>query len=236
MSPSAGLPSHNSAGLLNRLWNPMRHMSLVTALSLLLAGPALAQEDATPDPSHDRGSTQTRPNLRDAVTAPLDDLNLKHTDIPDVLKRAVASPYDMDGMTRCEPIAAEIGRLNAALGRDLDEPPPPDRRTRVQKVGQMAGDAVVGAVEDETRSILPFRGWVRKLSGAERRDKRVAAAIGAGKIRRGYLKGAGMRMNCAPPAAPSWFVPVAEAKGGGFLAWAAGVWAAIVAWFNGLLG
>lgn len=212
----------------------MHRPSLIAALSLLLAGPALAQEDGKPDPRHDRGSTQTRPNLRDAVTAPLDDLNLKHTEIPDVLKRAVAGPYDMDGMTRCEPIAAEVGRLDAALGRDLDEPPPPDRRTRVQKVGQMAGDAVVGAVEDETRSVLPFRGWVRKLSGAERRDKRVAAAITAGKLRRAYLKGVGMQKNCAPPAAPSWFVPVEETKGGGLLAWLTGVWSAIVAWIKGL--
>lgn len=215
----------------------MRRLSLIAALSLGLAGPALAQDGGNPDPRQDRGSTQTRPNLRDAVTAPLDDLNLKHVDIPDVLKRAVASPYAMDGMTRCEPIAAEVGRLDAALGPDLDEPRPPDTRTRGQKLKQAAGDAVVGAVEDETRSVLPFRGWVRKLSGAERRDKRVAAAINAGKIRRGYLKGAGMRMNCAPPAAPSWFVPEQEAKtGGGLLAWLAGAWAAVVGWFSGLFG
>jgi hypothetical protein len=215
----------------------MNRLSLIAALSLFLAAPALAQDGDRPEPRHDRGMTQTRPNLRDAVTAPLDDLNLKHVDIPDVLKRAVAGPYDMDGMTRCEGIAAEVGRLDEALGRDLDEPPPPDKRTRVQKVRQAAGDAAVNAVEDETRGLLPFRGWVRKLSGAERRDKRVAAAIQAGKIRRGYLKGAGMRMNCAPPAAPSWFVPEeAEAKSGGLLTWLAEVWAGITAWFRGLFG
>lgn len=215
----------------------MHRLSLTVAFLLLAAGPALAQTDDAPAPLQDRGSTQTRPNLRDAVTAPLDDLNLKHVDIPDVLERAVASPYDMTGMTRCEPIAAEVGRLDAALGPDLDEPPPPDTRSRGQKLKQAAGDAVAGAVEDETRSVLPFRGWVRKLSGAERRDKRVAAAINAGEIRRGYLKGAGMRMNCAPPAAPSWFVPVEEGKtGGGLLAWLAGAWAAIVDWFSGLFG
>jgi len=214
----------------------MRALSLIAVLSLLLAGPALAREDGAPASRGDRGSTQTRPNLRDAVTAPLDDLNLKQTEIPDVLKRAVASPYAMDGLTRCEPIAAEVGRLDAALGRDLDEAPPPDDRTRVQKVRQAAGDAVAGAVEKETRSVLPFRGWVRKLSGAERRDKRVAAAINAGKIRRGYLKGAGMRMNCAPPAEPSWFVPEPESKSGGFSAWLASVWAAITVWFKGLFG
>ena len=214
----------------------MHRLSLIAALSLLLAGPVLAQDGERRDPRQDRGETQVRPNLRDAVTAPLDDLNLKHTNIPDVLKRAVAGPYDMDGLKSCEAIAGEVGRLNEALGPDLDEPPPPDRRTRGQKVRQAAGDAAVGAVSDKTRSLLPFRGWVRKLSGAERRDKRVAEAIGAGKIRRGYLKGSGMRMNCAPPAAPSWFVPKAEATGGGILAWLAGVWAALAGWFRGLFG
>jgi hypothetical protein len=216
----------------------MRHLSLIAVLSLLAAGPVWAQDVERRDPAQDRGETQARSNLRDAVTAPLDDLNLKHVNIPDVLKRAVAGPYDLDGLKTCEAIAGEVGRLNEALGPDLDEPPPPDKRTRGQKLKQAAGDAAVGAVGDKTRSLLPFRGWVRKLSGAERRDKRVAAAINAGKIRRGYLKGSGMRMNCAPPAAPSWFVPEAKAdtKGGGVLAWLAGVWAALAGWFRGLFG
>jgi hypothetical protein len=85
----------------------MRRLSLIAALSLAVAGSALAQ---------DRGMTQARPNLRDAVTAPLDDLNLKHVEIPDVLTRAVENPYAMDGLTRCEGIAAEVGRLDEALG------------------------------------------------------------------------------------------------------------------------
>lgn len=214
----------------------MRRIAPITALSLFLAGPALARDGDKPDPRQDRGETQTRPNLRDAVTAPLDDLNLKHVNIPDVLKRAVAGPYDMDGLKTCEAIAGEVGRLNEALGPDLDEPPPPDKRTRGQKVRQAAGDAAVGAVGDKTRGLVPFRGWVRKLSGAERRDRRVAAAINAGKIRRGYLKGAGMNMNCAPPAAPGWFVPEARVSGGGLLAWLAGVWAALAGWLRGLFG
>ena len=212
----------------------MRRLILTAALSLLLAGPVLAQD--RPDARHDRGETQTRPNLRDAITAPLDDLNLKHINIPDVLKRALAGPYDMDGLTRCEAIAGEVGRLNEALGPDLDEAPAPDKRTRGQKAKQAVGDAAVGAVADKTRSLLPFRGWVRKLSGAERRDKRVAEAISAGKIRRGYLKGAGMRMNCAPPAAPSWFVPEPDANHGGFLAWLAGIWGGFLGWIRGLFG
>jgi hypothetical protein len=47
-----------------------------------------------------------------------------------------------------------------------------------------------------------FRGWVRKLSGAERYSKQVAAAIAAGSIRRAFLKGLGQAAACPVPATP----------------------------------
>jgi hypothetical protein len=171
--------------------------------AVLLAGPALAS---------DRGTMERKDTLRDAVTAPLEDLNLKRADIPDVLTRAVADPYAMDGMARCEGLAGEIGRLDAALGPDLDEAPPPDPRSRGKKVADAAWGAGVSGVRDTTRDVLPFRGWIRRLTGAARHDRAVQAAVRAGGVRRGYLKGMGMRMNCAPPAAPSWFVPAPPPK------------------------
>jgi hypothetical protein len=168
---------------------------------------ALAQTP-TPERGPDRGVMQKQDTFRDAALSPLEDLNLKQSQIPDVLNRAVANPYDMEGMGRCEAIAGEVGRLDAALGPDLDEAPPPDSRSRMQKAGSAVRSAGVAAVRDETGSVLPFRGWVRKLTGAARHDKAVAQAIKSGGIRRGYLKGMGMQKNCAPPAAPSWFTPV----------------------------
>jgi hypothetical protein len=71
----------------------------------------------------------------------------------------------------------------------------------------MANNAAVGAVRGATRSVIPFRGLVRQMTGAEQHDKVVNAAIQAGKVRRAYLKGVGMNKNCAPPAAPAWFRP-----------------------------
>lgn len=50
--------------------------------------------------------------------------------------------------------------------------------------------------------MIPFRGWVRKLTGAERYSRKVSAAIAAGAIRRAYLKGLGQAAGCAAPAAP----------------------------------
>ncbi len=205
----------------------MRPVLSALVLSLFLAGAASAA---------DRGTMQQKDGFRDAATAPLEDLNIKRTSIPDVLTRAVAAPYDMAGLDHCEAIAGEVGKLDAVLGPDLDEAPPPDNRSRLQKAGSAAHDGAVTAVRDETRSLLPFRGWIRMLTGANRQQKAVDGAIRSGGVRRGYLKGVGMRMNCAPPAAPSWFKPVkaaapkTEAKGG-FLASVTGFWSRIVAWF-----
>jgi hypothetical protein len=66
-------------------------------------------------------------------------------------------PYDVTGLTRCEPIAAEIGRLDAALGPDLDEAPPPDKRSKGKKVADAAYGAGVTGVRDTTQHVLPFR-------------------------------------------------------------------------------
>ena len=165
----------------------------LAAAALLAAGPAAAA---------DRGTTQVDEGFRGAVTAPLEDLNLKQAQIPDVLVRAVADPYEARELTRCEAIAAEIGRLDAVLGPDLDEAPAPDARTRMQKLGAQAKAAAVAEVRGETQDLLPFRGWVRKLSGAERYARKVSASIAAGTIRRAYLKGLGQAAGCAAPAAP----------------------------------
>jgi hypothetical protein len=43
---------------------------------------------------------------------------------------------------------------------------------------------------------------VRKLTGAERYSKEVAAAIAAGTIRRTFLEGLGQAADCPVPAAP----------------------------------
>jgi hypothetical protein len=197
-------------------------------LLLALAGPALARTD--------QGTMQQRDTFRDAATAPLEDLNLKQKSIPPVLQRAVEDPYDVNGLDRCEPIAAEIGRLDAALGPDLDEVPPPDERSRGKKVADAAYGLGVSGVRDTTRDVLPFRSWVRKLTGAAKHDKAIRKAIESGSVRRGYLKGVGMRMNCAPPAAPSWFVPV-EVKPAPPPAPAAppSLWQQVLAWWNNLV-
>ena len=116
----------------------------VQTLVVAVAAPALAL-------AADQGTTQRDEGFRGAVTAPLEDLNIKQADIPPVLVRAMAGPYDMQGLGRCEALAAEVGRLDAALGPDPDEAPPPDRRTTGQKIAAQAKAAAVGEVRARPR-------------------------------------------------------------------------------------
>lgn len=53
------------------------------------------------------------------------------------------------------------------------------------------------------RSVIPYFGWLRRLTGADRRQRLAQASFTAGAVRRGYLKGLGERLGCAPPAAPT---------------------------------
>src|SRR5690606_26271245 len=73
------------------------------------------------------GGRQFGSGLGDAVSAPLEDLNLRRQQIPTVLLQAEANPYDLRHLDQCATIGAEIARLDEALGPDTDEPPPPDQ-------------------------------------------------------------------------------------------------------------
>ena len=88
--------------------------------------------------------------------------------------------------------------LNHALGADLDE----EAKDEDDLMDQGRVTAL-GAVAGFTQDVIPFRGWVRKLTGAEQHDKLVQSAIVAGGVRRAYLKGLGEARGCNPPATPN---------------------------------
>jgi hypothetical protein len=172
----------------------MRPLVLLVTASVLLSGCGAAVSDF--------GA-----GFGAAATAPLDDLNLRRQHIPTVLLQAGASPYDLRNLNQCSTIGAEIGRLNAALGPDMDEPPAPDGSSLGERAGDAASKAALDAIRDASTDFIPGRSWIRRLSGAEQHSRRVQAAIQAGRMRRAFLKGIGMNRNCAPPAAPAWFRP-----------------------------
>lgn len=153
------------------------------------------------------GARQFGSGVGAAATAPLDDLNLRREYIPIVLLQAEANPYDLRNLNQCSTIGAEIARLNEALGPDTDEPPAADGSYLSERAADAVSAAALAAIRDTTTDFIPGRGWIRRLSGAERHSRHVQSAIQAGRMRRAFLKGTGMQRDCAPPAAPGWFRP-----------------------------
>lgn len=144
-------------------------------------------------------SASTR--VGEAAVTPLNDLNLIKTDIPPLLQQIQSSPYQVPAGYTCDSLTTDIADLDAVLGPDLDEPASEDKPGLMERGSNAAQDAAIGAFQRTTESVVPFRGWIRKLTGAERRSRKVAVAITAGTARRSFLKGLRASQNCAPDAA-----------------------------------
>jgi len=142
-------------------------------------------------------ASTTASRIGTAATTPLTDLNVAKTDIPDVLEAARNNPYQVPGSQNCVAISLEILALDEVLGADLDALASTNNPSLTRRASSMAQDHAVGALQRTAEGLIPFRGWVRKLSGAERHSKRVAASIAAGSVRRAFLKGVAAGQNCA---------------------------------------
>jgi len=140
--------------------------------------------------------------MTSAATTPLSDLNLVRAKIPQALLAAQKAPYGPPADLGCEGLMAEVRQLDAALGPDLDAPPAPASSSLAERGRAEVGGAALGAVKHTAEGLIPFRGWVRKLTGAERYSRQVTDAIAAGIVRRAYLKGLGQAQGCLAPAAP----------------------------------
>lgn len=155
----------------------------------LVASPALAAQDEVPDEPV-AGKT---PDAKDVAMTPLRDLNLAKDPIPPILLAATEDPYGSAGIKSCADVSAAIAPLDAVLGPDMDVAQSDDERI---SAGQVAKSVVA--------SFIPFRGIIRELTGAADHQRDFQAAIYAGSVRRGYLKGLGQTMKCAYPARPAF--------------------------------
>jgi hypothetical protein len=166
---------------------------LAVFLSLLAACTTPAPDKVAP--------ATTRERFGEAATTPLRDLNIVRAEIPAILAAAVRAPYALPTAGDCAALAGEIAQLDAALGADLDAPPAADDPGLIVRGTEAVTRLATGAVRSATAGVIPHRRWVRELTGAERYSREVGAAITAGTIRRGFLKGVGLTMAC-PAAMP----------------------------------
>lgn len=179
---------------------------LIIAILAGVVSSADAQTPAaqTPGTSQDprdqvRTSDQIKQgSVQGAATTPLRDLNVMKVEIPAVLLEAVEDPYARPPRNwRCSTLVNLLRPLEAALGPDLDHPQEDDR-----DLADRGKQTALGVAGDLAGSAIPFRGVVRRLSGAASHDRRVQGAILAGSVRRAYLKGLGETRGCPAPAAP----------------------------------
>jgi len=169
----------------NKLLYALTIASLVSPFTV-----AYAQSKASPDRD---------PNAVDVVKTPVTDLNIDKDEIPELLIEAQRQPYDLSGINSCAKLTAAIVELDDLLGPDIDLPQ--EERDKIT-AGRVAKTVV--------STLIPFRGLVREVSGANQHERRVRAAIQAGLARRGFLKGIGQWRNCPYPARPADRMQVAS--------------------------
>jgi len=133
--------------------------------------------------------------VTDIAATPLRDFNLSSATIPPVLVEAKKQPYLAPVDQSCEALHTQVGVLDAVLGPDVDADPAAEQG-KADKAKHAVGNAAAGALQKTVEGAIPFRGWVRKLSGAERHSAEVASAIAAGSARRAFLKGIAFNKAC----------------------------------------
>jgi hypothetical protein len=146
---------------------------------------------------------QAPPPAPRPAAAPID-TNVVSAAIPALLLEAQRAPYAEPADGTCAGITAQVLALDALLGADLDVPATVANPSLIERGAGGASPSGMQPVTSAAESVVPWRPWVRRLSGAERYSRDVAAAIAAGGVRRSYLKGMGATRGCRPPAAPAF--------------------------------
>jgi hypothetical protein len=162
----------------------IRTTMLLAAGLILAATPALAQ-----DKKPDRPMTDNTVTATDVAATPIDTLNLRKKNVPEVLIAAQSDPYTLQGLRSCAQISRAIRGLDAVLGDDIDVAQAKGRKMNVGRIAQSA-----------VSSFIPFNGVIKEISGAAAQERAVQSAIYAGSVRRAFLKGVGQTRGCPYPA------------------------------------
>jgi hypothetical protein len=163
--------------------------ALALSLAVSLASGSASTGAKTPPPAEaDAATHETAP-----ASPSFHQLDVVPRTIEPELMDALEYPYRKPVPGDCAGLAAEIAKLDAILGPDFDAAEPSGDESH------FAADLLLGGL----RSAIPYFGWVRRLTGVDRRERQAVLARAAGDTRRGYLKGLGEAQKCQPPAAPS---------------------------------
>jgi hypothetical protein len=160
----------------------IKGLASVASLLLIGAASAHAQQGAPED--------STLKETANSVTEPFDG-----KEVPAKLMAIQDDPYSLAGLRKCAAIIDEVTQLNAVLGPDVNERVDKSlAKKREETAGRVAG-TVAG-------SVIPLGGLIGEVTGANAERRRYAAAVYAGTVRRGFLKGVGLQRGCKAPARP----------------------------------
>ena len=149
-------------------------------------------------------TADTRRGVYDAAYTPLRDVNMIRPEIP-LLLRNLQYPYATVELTSCAQVTQEIHNLDAVLGPESYQYGP--NRNVFDRGGDFVEEQTIAAARNTAQDLMPFRSWVRTLSGASEADREALRAVANGQQRRTFLRGYGASMGCpdiipAPPALP----------------------------------
>ncbi|MDT8427472.1 MAG: hypothetical protein RQ757_01755 [Pseudomonadales bacterium] len=159
----------------------IRQVSLVLSLSLLSACASQQHE------------------IIETASIPLNDFNIIRPKIPLILEDSHLGPYELPVDTSCDHINAYVAVLDQALGPDVDAPRVDLDESLWERGTDTVGDYSSDALERAVRGLIPFRSWIRLLSGAESHSELLDRTIASGVIRRAYLKGLRQALSCPMP-------------------------------------
>jgi hypothetical protein len=147
-------------------------------------------------------TADTRRGVTGAAYIPLRDVNLMRPEIP-LLLRNLQYPYSTATLTDCNAINREIGQLDAVLGPESYQPGP--NRNIWDRSGDFLEEQTISAAEGTASDLIPFRSWVRRISGASAAEREALRAVANGQQRRTFVRGYGASLGCAniiPPPPP----------------------------------
>jgi hypothetical protein len=148
----------------------------------------------------------TREGIADAARTPFRDVGLIRPEIPIIL-RTLDYPYSTVTLAPgCSAVAYEIAQLDAVLGPESFQAGPD--RNIWDRGGDFVEDQALDAVRGTAQDLIPFRSWVRRLSGASGAERDALRAFANGQQRRTFLRGYGASLGCAnmipaPPPRPA---------------------------------
>jgi hypothetical protein len=168
----------------------MRTITSLVLLALLVGEAGLAQTPTPPPKEKKSGLDEVGDTVSGVAEKPLKDLNIIKPEVDPYLEPLMKNPYTMTNLKTCKDLKAAIARLDSVLGPDIDS------AAAQNQTKQSPAEFALDTGASVAGSLIPLSGLIRKVSGADARQKYANAAVYAGGLRRAFVKGLAKGKGC----------------------------------------